>query len=349
MILHIANNYFGTKLYQQHINETNYRSLVLVFLNSKVNINTEIPENVLLIKESILLNSLLIFFPYLRYFFHKKIIKSFLKGKDVKIVHSHTLHSNGSLGYFISKELRTNHIISVRNTDVNFALKFLRFNVVWYRIIAKHAYKVVTLNYAYARFLRTTIYVKSFVVPNFINDFWMNLPPSDNRMQSRAICVAQITPNKNQFALIKALQNNNQITELLLVGEIIDRKYFNKITKYNSKLKIVYLGHMTDKFALAAEISRCCVKILVSKTETFGLALVEAGLCGVPTIFMEGQGIDGYIVRSNAAIPLKHLNSREIDHAIAKSKTVNSYACQSEYKTVFNNSITRDFWIDIYG
>jgi glycosyltransferase involved in cell wall biosynthesis len=36
------------------------------------------------------------------------------------------------------------------------------------------------------------------------------------------------------------------------------------------------------------------VKCLVSHTETFGLALVEAALLGVPVVYTGGQAIDGY-------------------------------------------------------
>ena len=109
-ILHIANNYFGTKVYSnlfKSLEENGYKNTIIVPLPEGVLIeNSFIPKNVKIIYIPIISLLLSRFFPWIRsnIVFQHLIENNLIR--DIDYVHAHTVHSNGWIGYRVSKDCK---------------------------------------------------------------------------------------------------------------------------------------------------------------------------------------------------------------------------------------------------
>jgi glycosyltransferase involved in cell wall biosynthesis len=247
-----------------------------------------------------------------RYFYHykqRKILYSLKKTINIRndsftLIHAHTLFTDGNIAYKLSKMYNIPYVVSVRNTDVNGFFKkrvFLRNKGIE---ILKDAEKIVFMSKVYQDEvlnkyvpgnLRKTIAGKSVIIPNGIDEYWLNnkFSPKDisERNTIKLIFAGRIDKNKNILTTIKSCElliSKGLDVKLTVVGRVEDTNEFNKIIKYNfvhylpqqPKEKLIQLYRENDIF------------VMPSITETFGLVYAEAISQGVPVIYTKGQGFD---------------------------------------------------------
>ena len=253
---------------------------------------------------------------------HMKILGDISRHIDISsydCIHAHSLFSNGSIALKLKEIYDIPYIVAVRSTDINLFFKnMLHLRNLGKRIL-ENASKIVFLSSAVRDFvidtyipsyLREALRTKSTIVPNGIDDFWLDnkgMPRTlATDMPLRLLYVGRVCKRKNLVSTVKAielLQGRGFEVQYTVVGKIVDKAVFRRIqnkpfVNYHSpkgKEELIEVYRENDIF------------IMPSVTETFGLVYPEAMSQGLPIIYTKGQGFDGqfsegtvgYHVRSN--------------------------------------------------
>lgn len=118
------------------------------------------------------------------------------------------------------------------------------------------------------------------VIPNGFPDSFLQADPDPfrkklpNLPQEFILCVARISPRKNQHWLARMSQ---ELTlPLVLIGPINNKNYFEEVSSYPN---VIYLGSLQGEL-LASAYAAAKIHALPSWFETPGLSSLEAAACG---------------------------------------------------------------------
>lgn len=233
---------------------------------------------------------------------------------DVCVIHAHYLFSAGGVAYQIKTIYGIPYIVAVRSTDIDVFFRYgVHLRAYGLRIL-QNADKVVFISpVARQRLLgqyvpdslRSAICLKSEIVPNGVDDFWLGnlyMKPArdDVRKRLRLLFVGQITKNKNIETIVKVsdMMNSNRgyDTHLSIIGDGPDLRRIVRMAQARGGQMEVH-GKVTDKEDLMMAYRNADVFIMPSFSETFGLVYLEAMSQGLPVICSSGQGIDGYFAQ----------------------------------------------------
>lgn len=326
-VLHICPDFPNTKLYNLLISklESSLQNTVYVPSTNK-DIITTYPV-VYLEKDFGLLDRLL--FYRKQYIIQRDIEKKGLCD-GLSLIHAHNLFSAGFTARKLSKKYGIPYVVAVRNTDVNVFFHYMiHLRHVGVEIM-KDAAAVVFISPAYKKKVietyvpenyRNEIAVKCYVIPNGIDDMFLQNIPSDSRCliedkTIRLIYVGEINENKNVFSTIKAcelLEARGYVPSLTVVGPIIESQC--EVIKNN---RFVKYHPNSPKEKVMEVLRKCDIFVMPSIKETFGLVYVEAMSQGLPIIYSEGQGIDGYYEEGQVGFHVKSTSIENIVNAIIK-------------------------------
>lgn len=248
-----------------------------------------------------------------KYFFRirgRKILNNLIDVYDINkfsITHAHTLFTNGYISYLIYKKFKIPYVVAIRSTDIDFYMKYRKdLKIIMYKIL-DNASKIVFISHANMKSFYSKISFnvneltkKSYVIPNGIDDFYLeNSPVSYFVNKSRddvfkVLTVGYIGKRKNQLNTAKALerlQKEGVKIQYTVVGRILDLHYYNKLLKFNFVKHIEF----TNKEELLNIYRENNLYVMVSTSETFGLTYIEALSQGLPIIYSQGSGVDGFI------------------------------------------------------
>ncbi|WP_053218194.1 glycosyltransferase family 4 protein [Virgibacillus senegalensis] len=273
---------------------------------------------------------------YDRFFFHikqnkiyKDVIKKY-KVNNYNILHAHSLFTNGCVAWRLKKEFGVPYIVAVRSTDVNVFLK----NMVYLRKlgmkILKEAKKIVFLSETYRDLvidkyipvsLKESVYSKSNVIPNGIDDYWFRNKGSKKVYSgSNNLKIAQvgiINKRKNQITTVKAieiLQKKGYNIEFTIVGKIDDESIYDRI----KNLPFIRYISPKPKEELIDIYRDNDIFVMPSIHETFGLVYSEAMSQGLPVIYSRGQGFDSQFNEGLVGYNVDCFNPEEIADKIVK-------------------------------
>lgn len=238
---------------------------------------------------------------------HGKILNDFIvkmEGKNVDFIHAHSLFSNGYIAYKYKKIKNIPYIVAVRNTDVNvFFKKMLHMKKLGVEIMKESSaiifisepYKKEVFDKYVPNQLKESLYKKSYVIPNGIDDFWINNKKSkvlNKNNNINLVYVGEINKNKNVLTTVEAIKKmilKGYKVEFTIIGKISDVKIYNQINKFEF---VNYLGVKTKEEILEI-YKKQDIFVMPSIHETFGLVYAEAMSQGLPIIYTRGQGFDG--------------------------------------------------------
>ena len=254
---------------------------------------------------------------------------------NASIIHAHTLFTAGCAARRLSKKYHIPYIVAVRNADVNFFYHYMLhvrtagINVLKdakYVIFISPVYKEHVLERMVPPKYRDIIEAKSIVIPNGINNFFLNSTPltCQNKMQGkriRLVYVGEVNKNKNITTTLKAcelLEEKGYLPSLTIVGRISDTSFSNigcqKYVDYHQQCP----KEDVIKFLRGNDIF-----VMPSINETFGLSYVEALSQGLPIIYSKGQGIDGYFDEGSVGYHVDKKNAQDI--AISVERILQDY------------------------
>lgn len=126
------------------------------------------------------------------------------------------------------------------------------------------------------------------------------------------LCVARISPRKNQVSLAKASQSLQ--LPLVLVGPINDRAYFEKVRSLYPD--VIYLGSLQGSL-LASTYAAAKAHALPSWFETPGLSSLEAAACGTVVITTDQGSPHEYF--KDMALYVHPNDEKSLQQALEKS------------------------------
>lgn len=333
-VLHINCNYIGTRLHRvmiEHLNRFGIDSTVYVPVCEKEKEDVTTRDCRVIVSKC--------FRKWHRIFFDYKqrlILRDIQEKLDCSgfdCIHAYTLFTDGNCARRLGRKYKLPYVVAVRDTDVNTFLKkavYLRRRAVE---ILRDAGAVFFLSENYRRQvletyvpegIRKEIYRKSYVIPNGVDDFWLQNRYRDRLREGqevlpdkrlRVICAGVISHRKNHLATQEALQLLRQrgwTVHYQIVGRVLDQKLFERIMSYpdteyipqQPQGKLLEYYRQNDLF------------VMPSRTETFGLVYAEALSQGLPVIYTRGQGFDGQFEEGEVGYSVDAGDSAEIARRI---------------------------------
>lgn len=310
-----------------------YKKLFYELYNKNININVYVPQRndsnieTLNTKDypyNIYLNRIIK--PMDKYLYFTKIIKM---RKDIeakfelsktKVIHAHSLFSDGGVAYELYKKYRIPYIVAVRSTDVNQYFKKAKHLKPYAMQILKNSSSIVFLSESYrdnviktyvTKKLAAETMEKSTIIPNGVIGFWLNNVYTDRpqfdfeKEVFELIFVGRIKKRKNIESVIKVsneLRNRTgKRVNLSIIGAIDDLEYYKYLTSIG---EFNYKGYCKPeelmKYYRSADIF-----VMPSINETFGLVYIEAMSQGLPVIYTKGQGFDGQFEEGDVGYAVK--------------------------------------------
>ena len=233
---------------------------------------------------------------------------------EVDCVHATTLFSDGAVALRLKRKYGIPYIVAVRNTDLNAFMRYAPHLWNVHRAVVREAEKVIFispnlqnrfLTHHTLRGLTDLAKQKSMVLPNGINDFWLNhlhVDKSENFHPFSVIYVGKFDDNKNVLRLLRAFLKlkekypNHPFHFDLVGGDGEQESAVLQLVAQNPDC-LKYHGKIFDKSLLMEMYQRNSIFAMVSKRETFGLVYIEALSQGLRVLFTRGEGIDGLFTK----------------------------------------------------
>ncbi len=347
-ILHITNDYSGSKVYKNLVGELDNLGIPQIVYNP-------IKEKSRIGKNKIDLNvadSEIIYSHILNKttdrIFYKQKIKKILKDIEAKIdlskikmIHAHTWYSDGGVAYLLSKKYSIPYIVTIRNSDLNVFQKYLIHERSFGCKILKNAKNVILIAASYKQRIlsepslqkiKELLEMKLKVIPNGVDTFWIDKAENkllEQKITFKFLYIGKFDSGKNVVNLVnavKSINKDNKFCTMELVGGSGDDepKILKKVKDYPKIFK--YHGKVYDKEKLKEIFQSCDIFAMPSKNETFGLVYVEAMLQGIPILYTDKEGIDGFYEEKIGEKVNKQADMLEIQQALLKMmKNYNNY------------------------
>ncbi|MBF0571956.1 MAG: glycosyltransferase family 4 protein [Candidatus Omnitrophica bacterium] len=219
-----------------------------------------------------------------------------------------------------------------------------------YKIKTKLSKKHITISEYNKNYILTKFRVdenKLAVIHSGI-DFSQNFPDPKNREENLIISVARLEHKKGIDNLIKAclrLKGKNINFQCLIVGEGTERLILeNLINDYDLTNEVKLLGFMTQDEVFEL-LSKARIKILPSRSETMGVALMEAIAMRVPVIGPNVLGVPE-LIEDNVSGFL--VNPDDVDTLADKIRILlTNDKLRSSFSEIAYKKITIDFNLKI--
>lgn len=264
-----------------------------------------------------------------------RIIKTIESTYDISkfdIIHAYTLFTDGNCARELSKKYGVPYVVAVRNTDVNYFYKYMihlrkRGEEILSQAKAvfflSETYRKTVLEKYVSRDKQSIINRKSYIIPNGINDYWIesmvnnDIVPEKKSVHApvRLLYVGGIDKNKNIEMIQKSmdvLKKRGTNTELLFVGKIVDHGVYKRLIKHTMSK----YHEPCNKEELRELYKSSDIFIMPSLRESFGLVYAEALSCGIPVLYTQGQGFDGQFKEGEVGYHIDPLSPVSIADAI---------------------------------
>lgn len=327
-VLHICSDFSNQSLYNQLI--TNLAKFIDQDVYVPVRREEELGRN-----QNLSLNNvnykysfILRFIDRINYFGKiRKIEKDICNHIDLQncnLIHAHFLFSDGGVAYKLHKKFNIPYVVALRNTDLFVFFKYLVHLRFFAIKILLNAEKIIFISPKYketcfSKYIpkkyTTPFLIKTRTIPNGVNPFWLdNLSFKSNISNgiiNKFLYVGDFSKNKNiQFSIkvLNQLKNKIHNLEFIIVGGGGD--YDFEIRKLASRFHWIKIVERTNNLEeLKYFYNSSHVFLMPSVYETFGVSYLEAMSQGLPIIFSEGQGVDGFFENGEVGYAVKTSNT----------------------------------------
>lgn len=335
-ILHINCNYVGTALHRimvNHLDSPDYRVTVFTPLWNEEQRKSFIAQDNEIVRVCFSRIDRLLYFNKQR-----KILSTVINDvpniEQYDIIHAFTLLTDGNVAYTLSKKYSIPYVVAIRDTDINDFFRLKPYLIPRGIKIMKNASAVFFLSEAYKQLIfdkfipekdKEQIEGKTYIIPNGIDDFWLdninadkNIDSTETRIAQKeisAICVGRISKRKNiptVQAALSILREKGWDTSFTVVGKVEDEPEFKRILE--DKTTTYYPP--TDKNGLIGLYRNADIFVMPSHTETFGLVYAEAMTQGLPVIYTKGQGFDGQFPDGEVGYAVRDTDPRDVAEKI---------------------------------
>ena len=309
-VLHICNDFFYSKVHANLYQELDKAGVEQIVFSP---VQKSTPENHRFEgKQTSIIYAHILKPLHKLFFFHKidRTVREIEKTVDLSKIsccHATTLFSDGMVAMELHRKHGIPYIVAVRNCDVNAFLRYMPHLWWVHRAVMKSADKVIfiapalrerLLKHPTLMGIKEKVASKSMVIPNGINEFWLNNLHIDRNVEHphNLMYAGIFNRNKNLPRLIHVMQSlRGQFPDLHfdVAGSGGDNeKQVLALMKENADW-IIYHGKITDLEEMKNLYRANSVFVMPSKSETFGLVYVEAMSQGLSVLWSRGEAIDG--------------------------------------------------------
>ena len=236
-----------------------------------------------------------------------KYIQYVLKKENIQpsLLHAHFSY-NAKIAYFLSKLLKKPYIITFHEDPKSFE-NFI--NKKRYQKLLQNAYKITRPNSIDLKLIDKK-FKNGFFIPNFVNEdlFFIDRQTEDNKTKT-LITVSSLLKNKRVDLMIKSikkLQEEGMKLNFLIAGTGEEEDSLKKLIENLNIENVIFLGAIKND-ELVKYHSKADLFLLASEFESFGIAQVEANLCGIPIVSTPNFGakevikdkLNGFICNDN--------------------------------------------------
>lgn len=251
----------------------------------------------------------------------EKDLSSHITVQNCDLIHAHFLFSDGGAAYKLYLKYKIPYIVAIRNTDINVFFKYFLHLRPFAMEILKCASQIIFLSPKYRdntfknyipKKYKEAFLKKTKVISNGVNQFWLNNSNEKKfyfeKEKINFLYVGDFSKNKNIQFSIKSLQRMRKTKkniEFVVVGGggDFDLRIKKLVDKHSNWIK--FIERTTSLEKLAEIYKKSDIFLMPSKLETFGLVYIEAMSQGLPVIYTEGQGIDGYFINGEIGFSVK--------------------------------------------
>ncbi len=339
-ILHLNSYFIDNKLYALLYNELSNRISQKVFIPIKTNRK---PSNQNLVNTNVKLVFARLIMPNMKVFYRRKIntLKRYVIENKlyerIDFIHAHNLFTDGAIAFELFKEYEIPYIVAIRLTDIFSQYRFMFHRrklihkvllnskqVIFISEMSKDSFFKMLPDY-----VKTNISRKSCLIPNGIDNFWLN-----NKYQKKSgglninevklLFVGRIIKIKNIESILKVVElliSDGIKTKLTIIGGVhqTEVKYGNIMIEKLHQLDCVnYLGEIQSREKLMIKFRENDIFIMPSFKELFGVVYVEALSQGLPIIYSQNRGIDGIIEDSLVGYKVNPFDICDIKNKVKK-------------------------------
>lgn len=253
----------------------------------------------------------------------KKIIKSWTPN----IIHT---HFQGYVGACIKEKYNIPLIITEHSSAIN-TPKLNNFLLKMTKWTYSKSNKVISVSNALKNNIMKTIQVKSIVIPNIVDvDVFKEGESNKSKDCYRFVCTCNLIKLKRVDLLLTAFSKiKYQNISLTIFGDGEEKKNLQDLAKkLNIETKVFFKGHCNrNEISEVYHQSNCF--ILLSETETFGVAYIEAMAAGLPIIATKCGGPEDFI-NKDVGLLIEKNNITQAVNAM-ESVITNDKAYNSEF------------------
>jgi len=340
-ILHIANDYSGSTVYMNLVKKLDGLEIDQ-FVYTAVRDQRSVGRNMISFdrEKSKIIYSVILNKTFDRIFYRKKVrkilkdIESKIDLSQVSCIHAHTWYSDGGVAYLLSKKYKIPYIVAVRSTDIYVFYKYQIFERSFGQRILESSKAIILISASYFKVFSNIRSVlrsdkglldRTMVLPNGVNDFWINhVREKKNRISDKIvniIYVGTFIKRKNVVSLQQAVIELNKEAGRRCVLHIVggsgqDEPRVKELCSTHKEI-LKFYGRLTDKEKLLGHFRNAEIFAMPSKHETFGLVYVEAMSQGLPILYTENDGIDGFY-EEKIGEKVTHSKVEEIKEKLSK-------------------------------
>lgn len=324
-ILHLNSNFLYTYIYENLLDEIDQDIKHIIYSPQKKN-NNKVVDSKYKVLEPEIISNLDSFFTFYRRNKSYRYLRKEINLQNDLLIHSHTLTNDGILAYYLFKKYKINYILTIRNTDINFTLKYKKHLFSYFKRVILNAKLLIFPNFPYKKRLKKIFknnpdivrkIDKSIVIQNGIEKIWLqNIPENKKDISNKSVInmlfIGRIYRQKNLHRVLESLKNIDIKINIKIIGKIIDDEYYKKIKE---KYQFEYLGEKNKKQIIEI-MSKSDIFIMPSENETFGLVYVESLSQNLPIIYSKNEGIDGYFKDNKYGVSVDPKSIEDIQRGI---------------------------------
>lgn len=317
-ILHLANDFSGSRVYNQLVQSIDQRGVQQTIFTTIRSEDERGKNAVDFTVEGSTIHYSDNWRPWHRAFFRLKAKSNYkhllklIDSKNITHVHAHMLFSDGVLALRLKQNYGIPYTVTIRNTDINIFMKWMWHTWSIGMAVIQNADKVVCISPAHIKRVQQwracppDFSDKVINIPNGINSYWLeniscNLNTHQQNQPWYLLYVGNFTSNKNiprlMEAVLKLKENGYNLHLHLIGGNGNDEKHIESIAVDHPEVFHLH-GVIQNKDKIRAIMQQCHIFTMPSLTETFGLVYVEALSQGLPILYSEDEGVDGFFTSS---------------------------------------------------
>ena len=304
MILHICCNLAGSTVFPQMfeaLRDEGLEQIVFVPEKRRRDIGKNQPDGVETIAALTVKKSDAIFFSRKA----KRSVPAIENAVDlprVKLIHAHTLFTDGSIALALYKKYNIPYVVTLRYSDIEAIWKYEPHLHGLAREILKKAHRVVFLSGAakskvmkkwLASSDRAMVEPKTAIIPNGIRPEWLDGAARENCQKPLRVGFAgRMNKRKRPLDALAAVHRAKAQGMPCVLRAVGEGKLMDKLVAGLDEGD-AYLGVAKGMEAMKRFYEDVDVLLVPSCAETFGMVYLEAMSQGVPVLYTRGQGFDG--------------------------------------------------------